>query len=82
MGVESEDDNGNKIYKNMEFDCSAGITVDLRPVWEFIIDVDPSEFLRDGETNTYGDTRKYIYIDMVTGELHYNMDIVLQGLGA
>ncbi|MBQ8350115.1 MAG: hypothetical protein IJY19_10855 [Ruminococcus sp.] len=51
------------------------------PVWEFIIDVPPEDFLVDGETNTYGDTRKYIYIDMVTGELKYNLDIVKQELG-
>ena len=52
-----------------------------RPVWEFVIDVPPEEFLANGEANTYGDTRKYIYIDMVTGELKYNFDIVKQGLG-
>lgn len=47
-----------------------------RPVWEFVIDVAPSEFLKNGEVNTYGDIRKYIYVDMITGELHYNFDIV------
>lgn len=47
-----------------------------RPVWEFIIDVPPEDFLANGEANTYGDMRKYIYIDMITGELKYNMDIV------
>lgn len=52
-----------------------------RPVWEFIIDVPPEDFLANGEANTYGDTRKYIYIDMVTGEYRYNFDIVKQGLG-
>lgn len=52
-----------------------------RPVWEFIIDVPPKDFLANGEVNTYGDMRKYIYIDMVTGELKYNFDIVKQGLG-
>lgn len=52
-----------------------------RPVWEFIIDVPPEDFLADGDINTYGDMRKYIYIDMVTGELKYNLDIVKQGLG-
>lgn len=52
-----------------------------RPVWEFIIDVPPEEFLADGDINTYGDMRKYIYVDMVTGELKYNFDIVYQGLG-
>lgn len=52
-----------------------------RPVWEFIIDVPQEEFLANGEVNTYGDTRKYIYIDMVTGEFHYNFDIVKHGLG-
>lgn len=52
-----------------------------RPVWEFVIDLPPEEFLAKGEVNTYGDTRKYIYIDMVTGELKYNFDVVKQGLG-
>lgn len=52
-----------------------------RPVWEFIIDVLPEDFLANGEANTYGDMRKYIYIDMVTGELKYNFDVVKQGLG-
>lgn len=52
-----------------------------RPVWEFIIDVPLEDFLADGKTNTYGDMRKYIYIDMVTGELKYNFDIVYQGIG-
>lgn len=52
-----------------------------RPVWEIIIDVSPEEFLANGEINTYGDMRKYIYIDMITGELKYNLDIVMQGLG-
>lgn len=52
-----------------------------RPVWEFIIDVPSEDFLAKGEVNTYGDTRKYIYIDMVIGEVHYNFDIVKQGLG-
>lgn len=47
-----------------------------RPVWEFVIDVDPPEFMKSGEVNTYGDIRKYIYVDMITGELHYNFDIV------
>lgn len=80
IGMESKDENENNI--KMQNPYSAGITVTSHPVWEFIIDVDPSEFLKDGEINTYGDVRKYIYIDMVTGELHYNMDIVLQGTGS
>lgn len=49
-----------------------------RPVWEVVIDVPPEEFLAKGEVNTYGDIRKYIYIDMVTGEIKYNFDIVKQ----
>lgn len=52
-----------------------------RPVWEFVIDVPPEEFLEKGEANTYGDTRKYIYIDMITGKCDYNFEIKLQGLG-
>ena len=65
----------------MQNPYSAGITVNSHPVWEFIIDVEPSEFLRDGEKNTYGDVRKYIYIDIITGELFYQLDTVLQGTG-
>lgn len=52
------------------------IGYDSHPVWEFVIDVPPEDFLANGEVNTYGDIRKYIYIDMVTGELNYNFDIV------
>lgn len=49
-----------------------------RPVWELVIDVTPSEFVKDGEVNTYGDLRKYIYVDMITGELKYNFDPVIR----
>lgn len=49
-----------------------------RPVWELTIDVAPHEFLKSGEVNTYGDMCKYIYVDMLTGALHYNFDIVLR----
>lgn len=45
-----------------------------RPVWEFVIDMEPSEFLKKDEINTYGDMRKYIYVDMITGELKYNFE--------
>ena len=43
-----------------------------------IIDVDHSEYLKEGEINGYGDMRKYIYINMLTGELYYQFDIVFQ----
>lgn len=49
-----------------------------RPVWELVIDVPPSEFIKEGEVNTYGDLRKYIYVDMITGELKYNFDPVIR----
>lgn len=68
-------------YINNQEPYAPGISVASRPVWEFIIDVSPSEFLREGEINTYGEVRKYIYIDILTGELHYNLDVVLQGMG-
>ena len=45
-----------------------------RPVWEFVIDMEPSEFLKKDEINTRGDMRKYIYVDMITGELKYNFE--------
>ena len=60
---------------------ASGTMLKSRPVWEFVIDVDPSEFLKDDEINTYGDVRKYIYVDMLSGELFYQLDIVLQGTG-
>lgn len=68
-------------YINNQEPYAPGISVASRSVWEFIIDVSPSEFLREGEINTYGEVRKYIYIDILTGELHYNLDVVLQGMG-
>ena len=49
-----------------------------RPVWEFVIDVPPSEFLKKDEINTRGDMRKYIYVDMITGELKYDFDPVIR----
>ncbi len=49
-----------------------------RPVWEIVIDVPPSEFIKKGEVNTYGDLRKYIYVDMITGELKYDFDPVIR----
>lgn len=51
------------------------IRYDSRPVWEIIIDVPPEDFLAAGEVNTYGDIRKYIYVDMVTGEIEYDFEI-------
>lgn len=52
-----------------------------RPVWELVIDVPSEEYIADGEINTYGDIRKYIYIDMLDGECKYNFDIIKQGFG-
>ena len=71
----------NPVYETDNEGNSSIISYDSRPVWEFIIDVPPEDFLANGEANTYGDTRKYIYVDMVTGELKYNFDIVKQGIG-
>ena len=51
------------------------VRYDSRPVWEFVIDVDPTEFIKEGEVNTRGDVRKYIYIDMITGELKYDFEV-------
>lgn len=80
IGEESVDDNGNiTIVTQSAF--AAGVVLDSHPVWEFIIDVDPSEFLDEGEPNTYGDVQKYIYVDMVTGEIFFQLDVVLQGTG-
>ncbi len=80
IGEEYVDDNGNiTIVTQSAF--AAGVVLDSHPVWEFIIDVDPSEFLDEGEPNTYGDVQKYIYVDMVTGEIFFQLDVVLQGTG-
>ena len=71
----------NPVYDNDELGNHFVASYRSRPVWELIIDVSPEEFLTKGETNTYGDMRKYIYVDMVTGEIKYNLDIVKQGIG-
>lgn len=41
----------------------------------------PEEILSEGQVNTNGYLRRYIYIDMVTGECNYNFNIISQGLG-
>lgn len=51
------------------------VRYDSRPVWEIVIDVPPEDFLAAGEINTYGDIRKYIYIDMITGEMKYDLEV-------
>ncbi len=71
----------NPVYDESDPENIFVVGYNSRPVWELIIDVPPEDFLANGEANTYGDTRKYIYIDMVTGELKYNFDIVKQGIG-
>lgn len=48
---------------------------DSRPVWEIVIDVPPEDYLAAGEVNIYGDIRKYIYIDMITGEMKYDLEV-------
>lgn len=51
-----------------------------RPVWEFVIDVSPDEYLYEGQVNNKGDVRKYIYIDMITGECKYDFEIRFHGV--
>lgn len=46
-----------------------------RPVWEIILDVPPDDFLQKDQINTKGDVRKYIYIDMITGECYFSLDV-------
>ncbi|MCH5275409.1 MAG: hypothetical protein J1E65_06180 [Lachnospiraceae bacterium] len=80
IGVEVPVENGIIIYSHPAY--GPGIEVVSRPVWEFIIDVDPAEFLQRDENgelepNPYGDMRRYIYIDMLSGELHFKMDVDL-----
>ena len=80
IGEKHEEENGT-INIITQSTYASGTMLKSRPVWEFVIDVDPSEFLKDDEINTYGDVRKYIYVDMLSGELFYQLDIVLQGTG-
>lgn len=54
------------------------VRYDSHPVWEFVIDLAPSDFLKEGEINTYGVMRNYIYVDMITGELKYNFENMLR----
>ena len=56
---------------------SEGIIMNSRPVWEIIIDVAPEAYLQEGEINTCGDVHKYIYVDMLTGELFYQLETKL-----
>lgn len=69
------------VYETDENGCSIVVGYTSRPVWAIIMDARPEEFLAEGAVNTYGDMRKYIYVDMVTGELDYDFDIVMQGIG-
>ncbi len=71
----------NPVYEYDKDEKPYIVGYNLRPVWEIIIDVPPEEFIPKGEENTYGDMRKYIYIDMITGECKYDFDVVMQGLG-
>ena len=50
-----------------------GITITSRPVWAFIIDVDPDE-LKEKDGKIYqSDVYKYVYVDAITGKLELNM---------
>ncbi|MCL2054309.1 MAG: hypothetical protein FWG90_07765 [Oscillospiraceae bacterium] len=62
-------------YKAQSMDA-AGIIINSKPVWEIIIDVPPEDYLMNDEKDIYGNVRKFIYIDMITGELIFNLDIV------
>ena len=69
------------IYEYDEENRPHIVKYDSRPVWKIVMDVPIDEVVRKGQVNTNGDLRRYIYIDMVTGECKYNFDIVKQGLG-
>lgn len=66
MPIYETDENGEPVI----------VGYDSRPVWEIVIDVPPEEFLPKNKENTYGDVRKYIYIDAVTGEIKYNLEVM------
>lgn len=51
-----------------------GITITSRPVWAFIVQVDQEEYKETDGTVKKGDIRKYIYIDMITGEIKVGLD--------
>lgn len=74
IGEEITEDDGTKVNLNQPYP-SANIKIHSRPVWEFAIDVSPTEYLQQGEVNTKGDIHKYIYVDMLTGELYYQLDL-------
>lgn len=46
--------------------------------WEFVIDVPHDQILKSGDTDTFGDVRKYIYVDMQSGEIEFDFEGVLQ----
>lgn len=67
---------GNVIIINSaESDTQAGVKVLSRPVWEIIIDVPSSEYGTSSEFNQYGDIKKYICIDVQTGEIYYRLSL-------
>lgn len=76
IGEEITEDDGTKLNLSQPFP-SAGVILNSRPVWEFVIDVAPESYLQEGEINTYGDVHKYIYVDMLTGELFYQLETEL-----
>ena len=54
---------------------SPGITVTSRPVYAFVIDVDPKEYEENGRI-FQGDLRKYVTVDAVTGEMQIRMKYI------
>lgn len=84
IGREETLENGQvNIYAHPAY--GPGIEVVSRPAWVLVIDVDPSEYLQADEEgnlppNPYGDVSKFIYVDMASGELHYNMELALPKL--
>ncbi len=49
-----------------------------RLVWEFVMDVPHEQKLQNGQTDTFGDIRKYIYVDAQTGEIEFDFDGIIQ----
>lgn len=62
-------------YSAERFGTQQIVKILSRPVWEIIIDVPPSEYNASGRFDSYGDVRKYICIDVETGEIYYKLSV-------
>lgn len=68
--VYESDDKYDHAHRGREFKS--------RLVWAFVIDVPHEQKIQNGQTDTFGDIRKYIYVDAQTGEIEFDFDGVIQ----